>query len=195
MTLKISLGLPRALRTEAARIYWQAFGVKLMRVLGPDDRAVAFLERALRSEFCMIAQSADGRLVGIVGFQTRSGAFAGGSVEDMRAIYGRAGAMWRMAVLRMLATEIREHKFMIDGICVIENARGLGVGSALIDAISVEAASRGYTAIQLDVVDENTRARALYDRLGFVPLGSQNIGILQYLFRFKTVTSMIKPLT
>ncbi len=32
----LSLGLPKTLRRDAARLYWQAFGPKLGMVLGPN---------------------------------------------------------------------------------------------------------------------------------------------------------------
>lgn len=46
--------------------------------------------------------------------------------------------------------------------------RGRGVGTALIDTLCREAARRGYQAIRLEVIDANPRARALYEREGFI---------------------------
>ncbi len=194
MRYEVSLGLPRDLRADAAAIYWQAFGGKLGRVLGPDTRAITFLQRALRSEFCIIARSDTGRLLGIAGFQTANGAFAGGTPGDMRAIYGRFGAMWRMAVLRMLSQDGEVQRFLIDGICVVNDAQGHGVGTAMLRALAVEARSRGYPSIRLDVVDTNLRARALYERLGFRPTDTTHIGMLQHIFGFTAATTMVKPL-
>jgi ribosomal protein S18 acetylase RimI-like enzyme len=194
MTFKISLGLPSDLRAEAAAVYWQAFGGKLGRVLGPDARAITFLQRALRSDYCMIARSDSGRLLGIAGFQTVNGAFAGGTAADLRAVYGRLGSIWRMGILRLLSHDGEDHRFLIDGICVISDAQGLGVGTALIAALAAEARSRGYPSIRLDVVDTNQRARALYERLGFIPLDTIHIGVLQHVFGFAAATTMVKPL-
>ena len=39
-------GLPVALRAEAAALYWSAFGAKLSRIMGPETRALAYLDRA-----------------------------------------------------------------------------------------------------------------------------------------------------
>ena len=51
-TGKVSLhcGLPETLRPQAARLYWQAFGGKLGLVLGPEARALRFLERVIRGD-------------------------------------------------------------------------------------------------------------------------------------------------
>jgi ribosomal protein S18 acetylase RimI-like enzyme len=54
---------------------------------------------------------------------------------------------------------------------VTSNARGLGVGRLLLDSILDSARQRGLEAVSLSVEDGNTRARLLYERVGFVPVG------------------------
>ena len=46
MRVIIHHGLPDHLRHDAARLYWQAFGGKLGRVLGPERLAFALLVAA-----------------------------------------------------------------------------------------------------------------------------------------------------
>ena len=41
-------GLPRRDIPTAAALYWQAFGAKLGRTLGPDDKAQTFIANVLR---------------------------------------------------------------------------------------------------------------------------------------------------
>ncbi|MFN7050921.1 MAG: N-acetyltransferase, partial [Gemmobacter sp.] len=41
MTVRLHLGILPAHRQAAARLYWQAFGGKLSRVLGPETKALA----------------------------------------------------------------------------------------------------------------------------------------------------------
>ena len=48
----IERGLPDHLRAEAAALYWQAFGGKLGRVLGPEEAALRFLTRVIRADQC-----------------------------------------------------------------------------------------------------------------------------------------------
>ena len=84
------------------------------------------------------------------------------------------------AVLRLLQSEVDNARFLIDGICVASNARGRGIGTALIAALCDEGRARGYTAIRLDVIDSNLRAKALYQRLGFEVLHSETIGPLRH---------------
>jgi GNAT superfamily N-acetyltransferase len=49
------------------------------------------------------------------------------------------------------------------------SAEGRGVGRALLEASDGWARQRGYRAITLNVFDANTRARALYGRMGYGP--------------------------
>lgn len=193
-TVTIQHGLPEPLRPEAALLYWQAFGGKLGRVLGPDARALRYLTRVLRAENCLTAYDAEGRLVGLAGFKTEQGTFAGGSEADLVAIYGPIGGRWRAQILRLLNNDSDTDRFLLDGLCVSPALRGQGVGTALLDAIAAEARRRGFAAIRLDVVDSNTRARALYERRGFTLARTAGIGPLRFIFGFAAAHTMIRPL-
>ncbi len=192
--ITIRHGLPEHLRAEAAALYWQAFGGKLGRVLGPDPRALAFLERVMRADHCLTAYDPRGRLVGLAGFKSARGSFAGGSDADLRAIYGPFGGRWRAMVLRLLGNEADNSRFLLDGLCVSDAARGQGVGTLLLEAIVAEGRARGYNAVRLDVVDTNARARALYERRGFVLDRTEGIGPLRLIFGFRAAHSMIRPI-
>lgn len=54
---------------------------------------------------------------------------------------------------------------------VAPNARGMGVGSALIDTVINWSRSEGYARLLLDVSDLNSFAIALYERKGFRATG------------------------
>jgi ribosomal protein S18 acetylase RimI-like enzyme len=162
--------------------------------MGPEPLALTFLERVIRADHCIHALDEGGGLAGIAGFKSPLGGFASGTPADLAAVYGRRGAIWRNTLLRMLQSEVDNDRFLVDGICVARALRGRGIGSALIEALAEEGRSRGYSAIRLDVVDSNTRARALYERLGFEPLRSERLGALRHVFGFASATSMVRPL-
>lgn len=188
-------GLPQTYREDAARLYWQAFGGKLGRVLGPERRAVPFLARVLRADHCLYVTDDHGTLLGIAGFKSPLGSFAGGDKDDLQAVYGKFGALWRQGVLHLLQRDIDNERFLVDGICVERGWRGQGIGSALLDALIAEARWRGYTAVRLDVIDANIRARALYERIGFMPWKSETLGLLRHVFGFSRSTTMIYDLS
>ncbi len=187
-------GFPEDRRAAVARLYWEAFGGKLGPVLGPEPRALAFLGAVIRSDHCFSAVSPGGDLLGIAGFKSPEGSFAGGSAGAMRAAYGPFGALWRTAALWTLSHEVDNHRFLVDGIAVTREARGQGIGTALLQALCDEGRSRGYGSIRLEVIDTNWRARALYERQGFVPIRTERLGPLRLLFGFSSATTMVRPL-
>jgi hypothetical protein len=78
MGVTIFRGLHDQLRPQAARLYWEAFGGKLGRVLGPDERAVRFFERVIRGDLCFSAVGDGGELIGLAGYKTPAGASRAG---------------------------------------------------------------------------------------------------------------------
>lgn len=188
----VSLGLADHHRPQAAALYWAAFGPKLGRVMGPERKALGFIDRVMRSDHAITAVDANGALLGVAGFKSVDGAFVGGGFDDLSAVYGRAGALWRAALLHALERDVENERFLMDGICVSAAARGRGVGSALIEALCHEARWRGYEEVRLDVIVENLRARALYERLGFEVRRTVGIGPLRHAFGFSAATTMTR---
>jgi ribosomal protein S18 acetylase RimI-like enzyme len=187
-------GLQDTLRPQAAELYWEAFGGKLGRVLGPRARALDFFQRVIRADHCIGALGEDGDLLGIAGYKTPAGSFAGGSLHDLRAVYGRMGGRWRAKVLGHLGREIDNERFLIDGICVARAHQGKGIGGQLLAALYREAMARGYRTVRLEVVAENWRARALYERHGFMPTRTEKLGLVRLFFGFSSSTTMVRPL-
>lgn len=192
--VKLKHGIDESQRAEAARLYWEAFGGKLGAVLGPDKRAVAFIAASMRTDHCIAAVDPVGRLLGIAGFKSPDGGFVGGSAAAMRRVYGWVGATWRSAALWTLANEVDNDRFLIDGIAVTKEARGSGIGTKLVEALCEEGTARGYATIRLEVIDTNWRAKALYERLGFMAVKTERMGPLRHLFGFSAATTMVRPL-
>lgn len=187
-------GFAPAQRLAVAQLYWQAFGGKLGRVLGPEDRALDYLTRVIRSDHCVSAFDDQGQLLGVAGFKTLRGSFAGGSSYDMRAVYGLWGAYWRGLVLMMLSNSVDNERFLVDGIAVQDFAQGQGIGTRLLENLYQEGRMRGYGEIRLEVVDRNPRARALYERLGFCLIAEERLGILAPIFGFRSAYVMTRIL-
>ena len=89
-----------------------------------------------------------------------------------------------------------EKKSEIDGIyiqnvSVLASARGLGIGSKLLNYIEKLAFEQGYNSIWLDVAFSNLQAKKLYERLGFIEVSSHKIlfsnnGFYRMKKRFKS---------
>lgn len=193
MDYTLKVGLAPDHRAGAAQLYWQAFGGKLGRVLGPAPLALAYLDRVIREDHVITAVSG-GELIGLAGFKSPRGGFAEGSWTDLRAIYGTWGAIWRQSLLGALITDVDNSRFLVDGICVAAAHRGRGIGAALLRALMAEGCARGYGAIRLEVTDDNSRARRLYERLGFRATDHARLGLLRHAYGFDGVTTMIRDL-
>lgn len=184
-------GIPDADRTQVTALYWGAFGAKLGKVMQPEVKALAFITRVLDGTHAICAHDEAGHLLGVAGFKTYKGALVGGTFRDLCQIYGIWGATWRAGFLSLLERDTENERFLMDGIFVAPDARGQGVGTALLNAIKAEAKTRSYARVRLDVIDSNPRARALYERSGFVATQTHQLGPLRYIFGFKSATTMV----
>lgn len=187
----IQRGFPETVRDQAAHLYFEAFAGKLGGLLGRDGRGAAFFQRILNPDFAISALSADGdRLLGIAGFKTAEGSMTAGGLGDLTAIYGWFGTAWRAPFLALLERDRVENQLLMDGIAVATEARGLGIGTALLEAIVREAGNRNLKTVRLDVIDSNPRARALYERFGFAVMSTEKIGPLRHVFGFSSSCRM-----
>jgi len=193
--IRIQPGLPEDTFDAAAALYWEAFGGKLGKVMGPSEKGVAYVRRVLDPSHAICALGANNELLGVVGFKTSQSAMVGGTFRDLSAIYGVFGATWRAVCLSLLERDVENEHFLMDGIFVSPNARGQGVGTTLMQAIKDEGRARGYDSLRLDVINTNPRARALYERLGFQADQVQHLGPLRHIFQFDSATTMICDLT
>ncbi len=112
-------------------------------------------------------------------------------------MFGWFYGTWKAVITDMLFTRKPSSTdvFLMDGIAVDSNYRGLGVGSKLFDALISYGQSTGYKYIQLDVIDENPRAKALYERLGFEKKSYERVSSLfSDRIGVSGVTTMVKEL-
>ena len=191
---KILSGVPKIHRRQSAALHFDAFADKIGGILGRDGRGENFFAEIIDSEFGICAVSNDeSKLYGVAGFKTTEGSLIDGSLDDIQKFYGRLGGFWRGIALSFLERKIEPDRLLMDGIAVIPEMRGQGIGSALLNAIVKEARDRGKSQVRLDVIVNNPKARALYERAGFIAEKSQSLGPLKFVFGFKSATTMVKP--
>lgn len=193
--VSIRRGFPEQQRDEAAVLFWEAFSGKLGKILRPEERAVRLVRKVLDPNFAFSAVSSDGKLIGLAGFKTSEGEFAGGGLSDLTSVYGLFGGLWRGTLLEFFERPLKRDELLMDGIVVHADARGRGIGTLLLDAIVDEARHRNRSSVRLDVIDANPRARALYERVGFVAGATEETGFLADFLGFRSATTMIKTLS
>jgi len=84
---------------------------------------------------------------------------------------------------------------LMDGIFVDEEARGLGIGRTLLEAFFIYGAEQGFKKAKLGVIDTNPRAKALYERVGFVVQAKRNMGMLKWVLGFGSYYIMIRSIS
>jgi ribosomal protein S18 acetylase RimI-like enzyme len=131
----------RAVRLEALRLHPEAFGASFEEEAARDDAAFA----------ARLAPPPPGAVFG---------AFDGAGA----ALLGTAG----LHVDRALKSR---HKGLVWGVHVRPEARGRGLGAALLAAVVAHARAAGLERLHLAVGTGNAPARALYDAAGFVSWG------------------------
>ncbi|MBU2983111.1 GNAT family N-acetyltransferase [Lentibacter algarum] len=183
-------GLPEGMEDAAAALYWQAFGEKFGKLLGPDARALRFFSGSINRKAILAAVEGD-TLLGIAAFQVDNKGFSTAGAGEVFKHYG-LGALWRLPLLALLEREPPEGTLQMDGICVGDAARGKGVGTALLEALFARAKSDGFSHITLDVIDTNPRAKALYERLGFEAVSQESTSFMRLFLGFSKATRMSK---
>lgn len=66
-----------------------------------------------------------------------------------------------------LDVEAHDDEYYIDTICVSEKARGMGIGTKLLQFAAQQGKELGYEKLSLNVELEKTDARRLYERMGY----------------------------
>ncbi|MEM6277407.1 MAG: N-acetyltransferase [Pseudomonadota bacterium] len=190
MKVSITSGFREEHREAVATLFWAAFQDKLRPSLGDGEKAHAFISQSLRRDFAFSAVAEDGSLLGAAGIKTEKGGFLSAGYGEIAAIYGPVSGLWRAAVLDRFERKLTPGILQMDGIFVAENARGLGVGTKLLDAVVWTARMNRCAQVRLDVVETNTRAKALYERYGFREVGVLKTGLMSPLLGFREASTM-----
>lgn len=188
----VSVGLDETEFDSAARLYFDALRQKLAPFLGPPESAVPILAASLRGENVIVAREGD-TILGLAGYQCDRKGFIDLSLSALFRRYPLSGAV-RLGGLCLLDRPCPPDGIVLDGICVAPDARGRGIGTALLEAIEQLAIERGKQRTLLAVIDTNPRARSLYERVGYTPIKTESVGPLKGIFGFNSATTMEKTL-
>ncbi|MEV0255700.1 GNAT family N-acetyltransferase [Streptomyces sp. NPDC050732] len=190
----IRRGVPEGSETRVAALYWEAFGRKLGAALNPPDKARAFLAAHLHHDRGIVAL-VDGEVAGVAGYQLDKRGLTGGGAGDVLSAYGTLRGLPRLPLLALMERRAADGELVMDGIAVASEHRGKGIGGLLLREIAAVATEHSCRRVRLDVIDVNPRARALYERHGFVAVRTEKTPYLRSLMGFGAVTTMHRPVT
>jgi len=193
--IDIAFPLPEHHRVQAGLIYFEAFRRKLQPLVGKPARAMPLLTAGLNLEMNMGALE-DGALLGVAGLHSQDGIYSHVGMRESAAAFGPARGLFAWVVLNLFdagagcpAGELR-----IAALAVDAAARGRGVGSRLLEAVIDKARRERCRAVRLEVVDTNTGARRLYERLGFSVVKTHRYPFLRRWLGFSGDHVMVKEL-
>ena len=189
--ISVSIGLKGSELNKAAKLYWQAFSGKL-NFLGPKKKGEMYISKIINNKNVFVARDKDNHIVGLSGFRDINGGVIGGSHDDLVAIYGYFGALWRSQFMKLLAREDSFNFLHLDAVCVEENSRCKGVGKKLISFAKELAKAKSLKGIDLDVVSSNGSAIKFYRKLNFYKISEAKIGRIGLLGSFLGYKSIIR---
>lgn len=181
-------------RERVGRLYWDAFGPKLMAAFRHERTGRRVIAACLHSDRVLLARNdtGSGEVVGVCGYHQDGHGAVDMTWRRLRSFLSPAASVWALAALGVLSRPSRSDVLVLDGICVDEPARSRGVGSMLLDAALDVARGQGKQQLQLSVIEANPRARALYERHGFAAVERGSLGPLRHLYGFDRYITMRK---
>jgi ribosomal protein S18 acetylase RimI-like enzyme len=185
----ITRGFTEDERARVGSLYWEAFGRKLRSGFADQATGMAVVRAVLRPDHMLVARRGDD-VVGVCGFYDAGTGAAELTWSRLRRTLSIPASLRASLVLSLLSRTNHPGSLVLDGICVDGSARGLGIGTALLSEAARHARRAGARAVRLSVVDSNPRARALYERQGFVAVDSGSLGPLSRVYGFDGYTSM-----
>lgn len=88
--------------------------------------------------------------------------------------YGLLGVIRGLILNSVFSHNLKSDELYIEGVAVSSEARGLGVGTKLLNFVKSEMVNRKLNRLTLCVMYENNRAKKLYEKHGFTTYKSKN---------------------
>lgn len=160
----------------AAALYWRHFGGQILPLPTAHRQGVALLRAAMRPDHALVALSAQGRLVGIVGLRDGTGGLLAPDAAAFRAVWGRVGGGLRHLTTRLYRAGRPTGDLVLDGIAIRPEWRRRGLARQLVQAASQRARAQNRPALRVEVAADNPEALSAWQAMGFAPLPPQRLG-------------------
>lgn len=169
--LRVSRGISPETTDAVARLLLAAFPLKVRHELAPStpEQGCRLIAASIEPSLGWVALGGGGITLGVIGVDTREAHFQRHRYRVLAREFGYAAAIprWLMATVERVLTRPQRRQWRVAVLAVSEEARGLGVGTRLLDAVIEAAREADMRTVGLEVVDSNDRALRLYERMGF----------------------------
>ncbi|MCY3913274.1 MAG: GNAT family N-acetyltransferase [Chloroflexi bacterium] len=151
---------------EALRLVYDAFAKKFRLGFRDADDLIRLFRDSFDTTSCFSA-TVDGRFAGILTFRAGSREFYRLSLAALFLRFTPVRALRILGNLLLLSEGVGPDEFIVESLAVDPSIRGLGLGTALMQAAEAKARDMGKHTMSLGVITENEGAIRLYQRLGY----------------------------
>lgn len=162
--------------TAAAALYWRHFGHQILPVPTAHRQGVALVRKAIRPDHAVVALSAHGRLIGIMGLRDADGGLLNPDADSFLAVWGRAEGRLRHLATRLYRAGAATDDLVIDGIAIRPEWRRRGIARLLIRYASARARNQGRAGLRVEVAADNPGGLSAWRAMGFAALPPQRLG-------------------
>jgi ribosomal protein S18 acetylase RimI-like enzyme len=191
----VNKGLSQKHTSDVIDLLLSTFGEKIMPILGKNNKAKRLLELSINQDNCFSAED-NTELLGVLAFQINKTRFISITLRSVINEYGIVRGVLKFIGLSLLGHKSYSDEIYVEAVAVCKNARGQGVGTELFEALFGFAKENKVKSITLQVIGPNTKAKELYERLGFVVIKHTRIWPINRMFGwlFKDVFLMKKEM-
>ena len=151
---------------DALRILHEAFARKLRHGFRDADDMVRLFHDGVDRTSCYSA-IVDGRCLGVLTWSTRGREFYRFSARGLLTRFSPWRALRILFNSVLLLDNPAADELIVESIAVSPAARGLGLGTLLMERAEARASAMGKRRLSLGVIGENEGAIRLYERLGY----------------------------
>lgn len=159
--------LPNSLRSQAAKLLYESFYIKMRVLIKEKDKALRIIRTAINYEsgFYVIL---DNKLVGIAGIQSKGNKYFNVKISDLLKEFSFFIALSKFIRFKLESVSFpKEDELEIVALSIQKDMRGKNIGTSIINEIIKYAKEKNFNILSLTVVDTNEGAKRLYERIGF----------------------------
>ena len=190
--LEIKIGLPPIYYSQDAKICTEAFYDKTKGLLGSPEQMQSLIAKSFNPDLAIVALIND-RLIGVAGMAFKKRHFITPSRSIFIEQFGIFSGLIKHLIYRTFSIRPYEpEQLLLEAIAIEPNMRGLGIGTLLITELENYAQQNLLNSIRLEVINTNSKAKKLYERIGFKTTKVEHNFFLEKIVGISGISTMVK---